>query len=353
MGTSRLTVQQIDTNCKSILSVIMSTSAYTSGATRNPGLQGPVGHDSKNPYDPAHGRHAAVSLLTVFQDLAQVHNVYDVVTTVTQTDAQALALRIKEPTPVGAGANPDQYRIDLKRFERQQDGMTALKMDIRDRLTKVAWDHMLAITGSGMNTTLDAREVYWAFSTAFCTLSDREKTAALEEVRIPWAINTSLYDHIIKHALARHDLDAGGNPASQMEKVQELEHSLRNLFVAGVHFASKDSIETEFKASRNKANAFNLYMQILMTRVQRGEFADVCTPLPPAKVNAVKERSAGGAASGMSFPERSRAAKTTHSLCPLDSDCPVHVNRNKSGTVHKWRDCSLYKGIPHRMPDGK
>jgi len=331
----------------------MSATFYQSGASRNPDLQGPVRHDSKNPYDPSHGRHAAVSLLTVFQDLAQVHNVYDVVTTVTQTDAQAAALRIKEPTPVGAGANADQYRIDLKRFEKQQDGMNALKRDIRNSLTNSSWDHMMAITASGMNGTLDAREAYWAFSTAFCLLSDKEKTAALEEVRIPWVINTSLYDHIIKHALARHDLDAGGNPASQSEKVQELEHSLRNLFIAGVHFASKDSIDIEFKASRNKANAFNLYVQLLMNRVQRGEFADVCTPLPPAKVNAVKERSAGGSESSIPFPERSRAAKVKHISCSLDSDCPVHVHRNKSGTVHKWRDCSLYKGIPHRMPDGK
>jgi hypothetical protein len=288
-------------------------------------------------------------LQTIFQDLANVHHVYDFVT----AEVPHPGSRIKEPSPVGAGANPEQYRIELKRHEKQEHGMNALKSEMRKMLSTDAWEHMKAISASGVDGTLDAREVYWAFVKAFCKLSSKDKTASLEGVRTAWVQNTSLNVHIVQHSLHRHDLDAGGDTASQLEKIQELEHSLRNLFLSGVHFSSKGQIEAEFKPSKNKANAFALYVQLLLERVQTGEFDDVCTPLPPAKVNAVKERSAGGAGSSISFLERSKAAKAKHVSCSPDSNCPEHVNRNKSGTVHKWRDCSLYKGIPHRMPDGK
>jgi len=231
--------------------------------------------------------------------------------------------------------------------------MSALKIAIRKQLTTSAWNQMKAATASGMNGTLDARETYWAFVRAFCKFSDKEKMACLARVRAAWVRNTSLNEHIIKHALARHELDVGGSPSTQQDKVIDLEISLNELFTAGCHYSSKSSIEAEFKPSRNKANAFDLYVQILLDRVKHGEFDDVITPLPPAKVNAVKERSAGGAGPSVSFLDRSKAAKAKHVSCSPDSNCPEHVNRNKSGTVHKWRDCSLYKGVPHLAPDGK
>jgi hypothetical protein len=212
---------------------------------------------------------------------------------------------------------------------------------------------MKAITASGMNGSLDAREAYWAFVKAFCVFSDKEKMACLARVRLPWMLNTSLDDHIVKHALARNDLDTGGSPATEQDKVIDLEISLNELFSAGCHYASKSSIEAEFKPSSKKANAFDLYVQILLNRVKQGEFDNVITPLPPAKVNAVKERSAGGAGPYVSPEDKSKAAKAQHASCPLDSDCPVHVNRNKEGKLHKWRDCNLYTGKFFGKPNGK
>jgi hypothetical protein len=286
-------------------------------------------------------------MLTLYEDMANAKLVYEEIT----SEELRPGLILKEPSSAGAGAHPEQYRIDLKKFENQAKAFGEVKLFIKSSVTDSAWVYMLASTACAMNGSLDAREAYWAFKESFCMLTELERSASLEKVRTPWMRNTPLDQHILDHAMARHDLSVGTSPASQPEQVQELEHSLRNLFVAGVHFASKDSIEAEFKPSKNKANAFNLYVQILMKRVQRGEFADVCTPLP--KLNAVKERSAGGEGPRIPFQDRSRAAKAQHSSCSPDSNCPVHVNRNKSGTVHKWRDCSLFKGVPHRVPDGK
>ena len=306
-----------------------------------------AGPGHKKPYDPVDGRHAAVAMLTLFEDMANAKLVYDAVTSKELRPGTIL----REPSSAGAGAHPDQYHIDLKKYENQAKALGEVKLLIKSSVTDSAWVYMLATTACAMNGSLDAREAYWAFKESFCTLTELERSAAMEKVRAPWVRNTPLDQHILDHAMARHDLCVGVEPASQPEQVMELEHSLRNLFLAGVHFVSKDSIEAEFKPSKNKANAFNLYVQVLMKRVQRGEFADVCTPLP--KLNAVKERSAGGEGPRIPFPDRSKAAKTRFASCPLDSDCPVHVARNKSGTVHKWRDCSLFKGIPHRAPDGK
>ena len=306
---------------------------------------------ARKAYDQKDGRNAAVSLLSLIEDFADSRMVYDYIT----SEPLPPNLRLKAPTSTGAGANAEQYRIDLKKYEDQTKALGDVKVFVKTNVTDSAWRLMQIYSSHALNGVMDAREVYSAFKTAFCTLTDVEKLKSIGQVRTEWQVNTPVDDHIVAHAIARHELNVGSDPISQGEQVQELEYSLRNLFAAGVHFASKESIAVEFNPSRGKVNAFNIYVQVIMQRVKRGEFADVSTPLPAARVHAVKEGGAGGEKPRRPFQVLSSEAKLRNASCSLDSNCPEHTHRNKSGNFHKWRDCSYYTGVKYvpGLPNGK
>jgi hypothetical protein len=252
---------------------------------------------------------------------------------------------LEEPNPDDAGAtvaSRAQYDILLKKAKDQKKDIATLMGKLRLLVSDGAWKRMLRLTTTSIFDTLNPRQVIRKFKEAFCALTGEELQNAQIVLQDTWVEGTSISEHVSKHTTAREQLEFGGSVSGQKEQVRALELSLRNLFKAGVHFDAKDAIAREHLPHAEAPNAFLAYGKIIFTRDRSGQFKNVTAPI--AKVNAVKERSAGRAGSSISFLDRSKAAKAKHVSCSPDSNCPEHVNRNRSGTVHKWRDCSLYKG---------
>ena len=303
----------------------------------------------RKPFHPGDGREAAVNNLALILDEIELCGVYNVVTTAALPNGAIL----KEPSSTGAGSHPEQYKIDNDRYKEQKKGLAQAKICIRSRLSDEAWNHMLVYGTHDLHGVMDAREAYAAYVKAFCTFSEVEKMAAIAKLRVPWAKHSSVHDHIMRHVAARHELNIGATPIPQLDQVGELNFSLQALFSAGCHFHSKQMIDSEFRPSETKANAFNIYVTILMKHDKEGEFNDVNVPIAP--INLVKEASrAESRFPKKSFEVQGREARERQKDFPLDANCPEHKNPSKSGKFHKWRECGLRTGVMHGLKtDGK
>lgn len=295
------------------------------------------------------GREAAVNTLALILDELELCGVYNIVT----SSVLANGAILKEPSTAGAGLNPEQYKIDNDRYKEQKKGMAMAKISIRSKISDEAWNQMLVYGTHDLHGVMDAREAYAAYVKTFCTFSEVEKMAATAKLRVPWMKHSSVHDHIMRHVAARHELNIGATPIPQLDQVSELNYSLQNLFAAGCHFHSKGTIDSEFEKSEAKANAFNIYVTILMKHDKDGEFSDVNFPVAP--INLVKETSrAEPKFPKKSFEVQCKEARERQKDFLLDSNCPEHKNPSKSGKFHKWRECGLRTGVMHGSKvDGK
>lgn len=256
-----------------------------------------------------------------------------------------------EPEAAGAGATVAtraQYDIDLKKYETQMKNFNDLILDFKKLITIKTYEYMLQITGTKKYDTLSPREIYEKFKEGFCALTGSELIDSQLELQLAWERHTDLTGFVTKHANARERVELATEATPLLLQVLTLEVALRNLFISGVKFESKAPIRAEHLPFAAGPKCFTEYVKILHKHIRAGEFDDVQKPI--AKVNAVKEHSAGGARSRgppLTPEERSKrdaANKKRFAAHPLDDDCPVHTSRNKEGHVHKWRDCHVYTG---------
>jgi hypothetical protein len=297
------------------------------------------------PFEVTDSRERAFTSLLTMLEAAQSKSLLDFV----KSDVEPIML--EEPETLDAGATTAsraQYEILLKKAKDQKKDIAALMGILRPLVSESAWAMMLHLTKTSIFATLNPRQVIRKFKEAFCVLTGEELIDAQIVLQTEWVVGTSITDHVSKHKTAREYLEMGGTTSNQKEQVRALELSLRNLFTAGMHYEAKDAIAREHFPQAEAADAFAAYAQILLLRDRSGQFRNATKPT--AKVNALKECSAGGAGD---FHDRSKAAKHLHSAYPLDKDCPMHTHPNKDGKLHKWRDCSLFTGKQRVVPNGK
>jgi hypothetical protein len=258
---------------------------------------------------------------------------------------------LAEPNAEGAGATVAtraQYEIDMKKYETQRENFNDLILDFKKLMAAITFAFMLHVTGTKIFTSLSPRDIYRKFKKAFCTLTGSELTDSQLDMQRVWPVNTDLTDFVSVHASARERVELTTEATPQLLQVLTLEIALRNLFESNVKFASKAQIRAEHLPFATGPDCFTEYVRILLEHIRSGEFNDVQKPI--AKVNAVKEHSAGGARSRgppLTPEERSKrdaANKKRFASCPLDDNCPVHTSRNKEGTFHKWGECHVYTG---------
>lgn len=298
-----------------------------------------------SPYDhETDSKDRAFDILNLMLEMAASRSLRDYVKLV---PAPAL---LAEPDAVNAGATTAtraQYEIDQKKYEVQLKSFNELILDFKKLITTKTYAYMLQITGTEKYSVLGPRDIYEKFKEGFCTLTGSELTDSQLELQLVWEKNTSLTDFVIKHANARERIElSSATPLPHQVNILEL--ALRNLFDSDVKFESKAPIRAEHLPFAAGPKCFTEYVKILHKHIRLGEFDNVQRPI--AKVNAVKEHSAGGARSRgppLTPEEKSKrdaANKKRHASCPLDADCPVHTSRNKAGTFHKWGECHVYTG---------
>jgi len=297
------------------------------------------------PYEPSDDRHRAFFIYLEMLGLAQAEGLLDYVKLEAETPLHAL------PNAAEAGQNAatrGQYDIDMNKYKEQQKALGKLYTKLKEIVSDEAWNDMLQFTSSSIFALLTPRQIVRKFKEAFCTLTGPELIAVQLVIQKEWVMWTSLKDFVSIHATARQQLEVIGKAIAVSVQVEMLELALRNLFQSGIYYDTKAAIRLEHAPHANNDDSFHQYVMILHKRIKAGQFVSVTEA--PAKVNAIKEQSAGGARSRgpLLTPEekskRDAANKKRFAACPLDSDCPVHTHRNKAGMLHKWRDCNVYTG---------
>ena len=341
-------LQQFQTELSSIISI--RTFTRMSLTTNSAGSHATF----TKPYDrKSDGKDRAFDTLNIMSEMAASRSLSDYVKL---DPAPAL---LAEPIAVDAGATAAtraQFEIDSKKYEKQFENFNDLILDFKKLINTESFAHMLQITGTKRYTTLSPREIYSKFKKAYCSLTGSELTEAQLELQRVWELNTDLTDFISMHSGARERIELSTEATPQGNQVLALEIALRNLFDSKVKFASKAPIRAEHLPFAAGPDSFTEYVRILLEHVISGEFNDVQKPI--AKVNAIKEQSAGGARSRARGPPptpaeksaRNAANKIRFASCSLDANCPVHTHPNKLGQFHKWRECDVYTS---KGADGK
>lgn len=314
-----------------------------SGAASIPSKQFLVTDDSKRAFE----------VYRKLAEYAQSKGLYEFVSSA----GEPVILTRPSPDEVGGTtASKAVFDAKTKNAEEQEKSISSLMILYRELISAEAWDLMLMHTRTSMDTKLNPRIVYDKFQKAFCELSADKLYEAQIALQTPYMLGTSLVQFIMKHATTRGVFELSKANTPQPQQVAALKLALHALYVDNSEATAR--VESDHLTSIADADSFAAYVQILLQRERAGAFRKQTDPLlhPSVKLSVVKEASRARD-EPKSFATRCTEAKGSFGSYPLDSDCPVHKSRSKSGHVHKWRECSLRTGVKRDFsrgsPDGK
>jgi hypothetical protein len=317
---------------------------------------------------------------------------------------------LSNPPPIANNATADQvlvWQTRTKAVESQLKEWNELADTIKNLMTDEVFTTLATMSGHGLTSVLDARDIYENFKALYGKVCEEDITKITAKKREPFKIGTSVRLFVMSQVELQEQLDLanhnmGYTAMSAESKIRELRMNMQglNLFDTAARTISEIFSESLEARTAKPDDAFRILVAHMLRAdadKRFGKFSSDGAQKTPAtadvfapRLNMVKEdiekmdlagldlgalckiihqtMKAEGAAEktsgGGAQQQRVRhkpifneatcaAARKKHESVPLNSNCPVHPGRgSQNPCTHLWKDCGWYTGKEY-VPKGK
>ncbi len=287
---------------------------------------------SNDIFNPQDGAIKAFAILSEMRQVAADKGLDEYITCTNNDTAKNALIKKPELEPTSSSqAAIAMYTVTNDRYDKQQKLLGELRENIKRKISSEAYSEILKISGTPLGTSLNAREIYWAFGNTYAKLTTTEVANIQSVLYTKWNKGKSLKKHIEDHLDARAVMNANSSAIPDEESKRVFLYSLDSLINP-----NEQQLMVYRIPAANHTDSFLTTATIWLRAIREGKFPGLDEEVITPAVNKITEIKK----TARSFKEKSLFYKEKFKEADADADCPVHTKKSN----HKWCDCDFYVG---------